>query len=96
MCGEKDIFTSKRLVNEKDKYIIITANGEVEATHVGDIKLTLENNVEVIIRDVLFWEGAPNILSVTILMKKGINLFFADNRLIYNSTGEFQEKQAKI
>ncbi len=59
-----------------------TASGTFTATKSGTLKGMFENGIEVTLEDVLFWEGAPNLVSVSKIVKNGCTINFQRNKAI--------------
>jgi len=85
ICGATTLFTSKRKI--LDKHIVVTANGEIQATHKGTINLTLDNNLRVEMKNVLYWKNAPNLISVPTLASNGIQTLFKEDQALLLKNG---------
>ena len=74
-CGLSELFLRRIELNKP--LSIATANGIVWATHMGSVGITLDNGEAVELHNVLYWENAPNLLSVRRLNAKNCSVQFA-------------------
>ena len=74
VCGDWSLFQSLHPVEEP--LIIETASGEATADYTGTIICT-SNEIEIELKDVLYYAGAPNLLSVSKLTSAGCEVKFS-------------------
>lgn len=80
VCGNKNLFKNMKKLDKSSSFRIMTANGFISASHVGDVEIVLDNGLNVTLKDVLYWPGAPLLLSVPTLMKRGLSVTFRNDR----------------
>jgi|GEM_PF-1828837 len=94
VCGDKSLFVDLKKITYTHK--ILTANGTIEATHVGTVKLKLDNGLNVTLKDVLYWVEAPLLLSVSALVRKRIHVLFKPKNAILMKEGIEEQYQAEL
>jgi len=80
-CGNKDLFVDGLFKLERE-INLETANNWINVKLGGKIVLKAEENTNLILNEVLYWEEAPNLLSVGMLTEQGFKITFAGNSVI--------------
>ena len=80
VCGEREKFVE--LLPLKQPEQIETANGIVMVKHTGTVKFVNDLGREVKLSNVLFWEGAPNLMSGSCITKNGNKILFEENAAV--------------
>ena len=92
-CGDKQLL--EEIVQLKDKKEIQTANGTIVAKDQGKMRIILDNGDKFLLSSVIYWKGAPNLLSIGRLIEFGFNVVFnkkgakiltSDGTLVYQAT----------
>ena len=68
-CGVKSLFTEIKPHRES----ISTAKGDIITSHIGTVEIQLESGTMIKLKNTLFWEGAPNLLSTSEIVQKGFS-----------------------
>ena len=77
VCGNKSWFTSLQKLHKNERVQIRTANGIIDATHQGKVLIELDNGLSVTLGEVLYWKGAPNLISVSTLIENDMEVIFS-------------------
>ena len=85
ICGELDLFESLEDIEPEE---VVTANGILVFSKVGNIHIELDNGLEVELKNVAYWKNAPFLLSVGKLVEKGLNIDFTSNSAIISSQND--------
>ena len=75
-CGEVSMFTKLKKVEAEQ---LLTANGVITYDQVGDVEVILDNGREVIMENVLYWPGAPSLISIAALSERNMQVLFKKN-----------------
>ena len=77
VCGNSSLFTDLKKIKKEE---LITANGNISYEHSGSVSIQLDNGLDIVLSEVLFWTGAPNLISIGTLTEKGLNTVFLKNK----------------
>ena len=85
ICGDLSMFKE---IKEIPRCEVETANGSLEYSQMGHVVITLENGLKVNLKDVVYWPGAPLLISVAQLTNRGLNVEFFVEKAVISRNGE--------
>ena len=93
ICGELNLFSSIKSIEEEE---ILTAGGKIKVRQKGVVQITLDNGLPVSLHEVIYFPGAPSLLSVGAMTERGIDISFGNKCAIISKGKEVLYRASKL